>query len=277
MADELAALLDAAAVPGPYVVVGHSNGGMVAQLYAANHAEQIAGIVLVDSATEDQDLRAAELIRSQRPAEQAEAMIAGMTAMPPRLIDPEQFDHPTSREQLRASRTNAPLPTVPMTVLVHGLPSTTSHPTWPGSTSRSGRTCNANSPPPCPDPPIRSSPGPATTSTTTAPTSSPTPSTTSSPPPTPTHPTDQPGSPRTGRTSSPMPDPATAHRAPAIANARDGGRSRPAPILGRSVPRRGGDQHRTAHHSRPSGLWPVAGEVQGTETSSARLWVSRRL
>jgi pimeloyl-ACP methyl ester carboxylesterase len=45
-----------------------------------------------------------------------------MTAMPPRLIDPEQFDHPTSREQLRASRTTAPLPTVPMTVLVHGQP-----------------------------------------------------------------------------------------------------------------------------------------------------------
>ena len=53
MADELAALLDAAAVPGPYAVVGHSNGGMVAQLYAATHPEQIAGIVLVDSATED--------------------------------------------------------------------------------------------------------------------------------------------------------------------------------------------------------------------------------
>jgi pimeloyl-ACP methyl ester carboxylesterase len=121
MADELAALLDAAAVPGPYVMVGHSNGGMVAQLYAATHPDRIAGIVLVDSATEDQDLRAAELIRSQRPADQAEAMIAAMTAMPPRLIDPEQFDHPTSREQLRASRTSHPLPTVPMTVLVHGL------------------------------------------------------------------------------------------------------------------------------------------------------------
>ena len=49
-------------------------------------------------------------------------MIAAMTAMPPRLIDPEQFDHTTSREQLRASRTTAPLPAVPMTVLVHGLP-----------------------------------------------------------------------------------------------------------------------------------------------------------
>jgi pimeloyl-ACP methyl ester carboxylesterase len=122
MADELAALLDAAAVPGPYVVVGHSNGGMVAQLFAASHPDRIAGLVLVDSATEDQDLRAAELARSQLPAEEAEAIVAGMSAMPPRLVDPEQFDHPKSREQLRASRTTAALPAVPMTVLVHGLP-----------------------------------------------------------------------------------------------------------------------------------------------------------
>ena len=122
MADELAALLDTAAVPAPYVVVGHSNGGMVAQLFAATHPDQIAGIVLVDSATEDQDLRAAELVRSQLPSAEAEAMIAAMIAMPPRLIDPEQFDHTTSREQLRASRTTTPLPTVPITVLVHGLP-----------------------------------------------------------------------------------------------------------------------------------------------------------
>ena len=122
MADELAALLDAATVPGPYVVVGHSNGGMVAQLFAATHPDQIAGIVLVDSATEDQDRRAAQLVRRQLPPDEAETMIAAMTAMSPRLIDPEQFDHTTSREQLRASRTTAPLPAVPMTVLVHGLP-----------------------------------------------------------------------------------------------------------------------------------------------------------
>ena len=122
MAAELAALVDTAAVPGPYVMVGHSNGGMVAQLFAGAHPNQVVGIVLVDSAHEDQDLRAAELARSQLPAEQAEALIAAMAAMPPRLIDPEQFDHPTSRDQLRASRTTAPLPDVPMTVLVHGRP-----------------------------------------------------------------------------------------------------------------------------------------------------------
>jgi hypothetical protein len=45
-----------------------------------------------------------------------------MTAMPPRLVDPEQFDHTLSRDQLRASRTTSPLPAVPMAVLVHGLP-----------------------------------------------------------------------------------------------------------------------------------------------------------
>jgi pimeloyl-ACP methyl ester carboxylesterase len=122
MADELAALLDAAAVTGPYVLVGHSNGGMVAQLFAAAHPDQIAGIVLVDSAHEDQDRRAADLVRSQFPPEEAEALIAGMTAMPPRLIDPEQFDVTLSRDQLRTSRTTSPLPAVPMAVLVHGLP-----------------------------------------------------------------------------------------------------------------------------------------------------------
>ena len=122
MADELAALLATAAVPDPYVLVGHSNGGMVAQLLAAAHPDQVAGIVLVDSAHEDQDLRAADLARSQLPPEEADALIAGMTAMLPRLVDPEQFDHTLSRDQLRASRTTSPLPAVPMAVLVHGLP-----------------------------------------------------------------------------------------------------------------------------------------------------------
>ena len=122
MADELAALLDTAAVPEPYVIVGHSNGGMVAQLFAGAHPHQVAGIVLVDTAHEDQDLRAAELVRRQLPPDQADALIAGMTAMPPRLVDPEQFDATASRDQLRASRTTAPLPAVPMAVLVHGLP-----------------------------------------------------------------------------------------------------------------------------------------------------------
>lgn len=47
-ARELEALLVAARVPGPYVVVGHSYGGLVARAFAAAYRSQIAGLVLVE-------------------------------------------------------------------------------------------------------------------------------------------------------------------------------------------------------------------------------------
>jgi pimeloyl-ACP methyl ester carboxylesterase len=51
MAKELSALLAAAGERGPYVVVGHSYGGMVAQLFADQSGSDVAGVVLVDSAS----------------------------------------------------------------------------------------------------------------------------------------------------------------------------------------------------------------------------------
>lgn len=45
---ELKALLDAANVPGPYVLVGHSLGALNAQAFAASHPEAVAGLVLLD-------------------------------------------------------------------------------------------------------------------------------------------------------------------------------------------------------------------------------------
>lgn len=47
-AGELKALLDAASVAGPYVVVGHSLGGLNAQVFASKYPEDVAGIVLLD-------------------------------------------------------------------------------------------------------------------------------------------------------------------------------------------------------------------------------------
>jgi pimeloyl-ACP methyl ester carboxylesterase len=49
MASDLHALLTRARVPGPYVLVGHSYGGLIVRLFAQTHPKQTAGLVFVDA------------------------------------------------------------------------------------------------------------------------------------------------------------------------------------------------------------------------------------
>src|SRR5829696_9123890 len=49
---ELHTLLGKAGIEGPYVLVGHSFGGMYMQTYAARYPDEVAGVVLVDSSTD---------------------------------------------------------------------------------------------------------------------------------------------------------------------------------------------------------------------------------
>jgi pimeloyl-ACP methyl ester carboxylesterase len=49
---DLHALLTAAKEPGPYVLVGHSWGGLIARLFASTYPDEVSGLVLVDPASE---------------------------------------------------------------------------------------------------------------------------------------------------------------------------------------------------------------------------------
>ncbi len=53
-AQELHTLLNRAGIPGPYVMVGHSFGGIVIRQFVQQYPNEVVGMVLVDSAHEEQ-------------------------------------------------------------------------------------------------------------------------------------------------------------------------------------------------------------------------------
>lgn len=51
--DRLARLLDAASIPDPVILIGHSYGGVVARVFAKDHPARVAALILLDSSHED--------------------------------------------------------------------------------------------------------------------------------------------------------------------------------------------------------------------------------
>ena len=71
---ELHALLKAAKVDGPYVLVGHSIGGLLVRLYAERYSNKVKGLVLVDPTHESgvlYSLRAGKWVRLREQARRA--------------------------------------------------------------------------------------------------------------------------------------------------------------------------------------------------------------
>jgi pimeloyl-ACP methyl ester carboxylesterase len=72
---ELHNLLRNAQVPEPYILVGHSYGGLVVRLFADRYPNEVAGLVLVDASHEDQ-LSVAAISKGTRQSKRSLAMMS---------------------------------------------------------------------------------------------------------------------------------------------------------------------------------------------------------
>jgi len=113
---ELHTLLKAARIKAPYVLVGHSIGGLIARVYAEQYPDEVAGMVLVDSTHEDTTLMyQGKLVRVREGAK-------GMTVppvqtmqssapKPPAAEDVEQFEF--NQKMFGAPKTEPPFDKLP--------------------------------------------------------------------------------------------------------------------------------------------------------------------
>jgi pimeloyl-ACP methyl ester carboxylesterase len=117
LVSELHGLLSAAQVPTPYVLVGHSLGGLIALLYARTYSSDVRGIVFVDALSPTMPIQLGALwplyLRLLNPPLQDQPV--------PSLRKPEseRVDIDASIDQVRQA---LPLPPMPLAVLTRTEP-----------------------------------------------------------------------------------------------------------------------------------------------------------
>ena len=114
MAADLRRLLATLQLPPPYVLVGHSFGGLVANLYARQHPDEVAGVVLLEaSAPEDLTVLKAH----------ENALQKGLAWLMRKLVPPQRW-HETEHTQGSAAELAAapPFPPVPLRVVTGTKP-----------------------------------------------------------------------------------------------------------------------------------------------------------
>jgi pimeloyl-ACP methyl ester carboxylesterase len=129
-AADLAALLKSAGVPGPYVLVGHSFGGLFARRFTADNPADVAGVVLVDAVHEEWWARALAALPPETP-DDSQRLQGFRRFLTSEVADParnaEGVDIPATVEQVRAAGSLDARPLVVLTagisdVLAPGLP-----------------------------------------------------------------------------------------------------------------------------------------------------------
>ncbi len=117
MAD-LHALLQAAAIPAPYVLVGHSTGGLIIRLYASTYPKEVIGLVLVDSISEG--------LQTAMTPEHWKVYDRLLLVDPPKELahykDLETIDFDASFDQMRRAAKRTPLASIPLIVISKSRP-----------------------------------------------------------------------------------------------------------------------------------------------------------
>ena len=100
-------LLANAGINPPYVLVGHSLGGMNARLYASKYSTEVVGMVLVDSAHEDENDRVMAILPPEiKQKAKPEDMI---------IRSAEDIDFNRSVQQVRAANWHGDIPLIVLT------------------------------------------------------------------------------------------------------------------------------------------------------------------
>jgi pimeloyl-ACP methyl ester carboxylesterase len=116
IARELHSLLVNAHLPGPYILVGHSLGGLFMQMFACQYLREVAGMVLVDSTHPEQARRLAATLGPAFTSEARQGFpVEGIT----------YNDVLAMQAQVDAARDN--FPQVPLIVLVRSRFTSSAH------------------------------------------------------------------------------------------------------------------------------------------------------
>jgi pimeloyl-ACP methyl ester carboxylesterase len=119
---DLNALLTTSGVPGPYVLAAHSNGGLFSLLYSSLYPDDVAGLVLIDGVHPRYHRRMFNALKHLIPRDQRRAAWEQLCSVPSRQIDWERMDICLSEAQARSQLRDAPLETMPLVVISHGVP-----------------------------------------------------------------------------------------------------------------------------------------------------------